>query len=306
MRQLLGLWRTLLVVASFGLLAGAPAARAADAALQAVPALSGRVIDQTATLSDAQRAALDAKLAAFEAQSGPQIVVVMVADTAPEDLVDFTQRLGDAWKIGRRDVGDGLLIVVAKNTHDIRIAPAKALEGAIPDLIARRIIDEDMAPAFRQDDYAGGFNRAIDAVEARLRGEPLPPPVRQTHRVGASDDGGWQGIATLFFVGVPVLGALLTAVFGRKLGSVVTAGGVGALAWLVSASVLAGVGAGLAALVLVGVLGVGSARRGGLPIVWGGGGFGGGGGGGGFGGGGGGFGSGGGGDFGGGGASGKW
>ena len=278
-------------------------AHATDAAgLVPVPPLSGRIIDQTSTLTGAQAAALDSKLAALEAQAGPQIVIVMVPDTAPEDITDFTQRLGDAWKLGRRDVGDGLLIVVAKTPHRIRIAPAKALEGAIPDLMARRIIDEDMAPAFRQNDYAGGFNRAIDAIEARLRGEALPPPVRQTHP-GASDDMDWQGIATLFFVGVPVLGAVLTAVFGRKFGSVLTAGGVGAAAWLVSASVLAGIGAGVVALILVGLIGVGSAGRGGMPVIWGGG-FGGGG----FrgGGGGGGFRSGGGGDFGGGGASGNW
>ena len=307
-------WRGLWLACSIALGLGAGAITAAHAAgtdgLVPVPPLSGRIVDQTATLTSEQTAALNAKLAAFEAQAGPQIVIVLVPDTAPEDITDFTQRLGDAWKLGRHDVGDGLLIVVAKNAHRIRLAPAKALEGAIPDLIARRIIDDDLAPAFRQNDYAGGFNRAIDAIEARLRGEPLPPPVRQTHAV-ASPGFDLQSIATIFFIGVPVLGALLTAMLGRKLGSVVTAGGVGTVAWLVSASVLAGVGAGVVALIFVGLLGIGSARRGGLPVVWGGGlgGGGGFGGRGGFGGGGGGgdnFRSGGGGDFGGGGASGGW
>ena len=81
--------------------------------LRPVPPLSGRVIDSTGTLSAPQRQALEAKLAAFEQEAGPQIVILMLAGTAPEDITDYTQRVGDAWKLGRREVGDGVLIVVA-------------------------------------------------------------------------------------------------------------------------------------------------------------------------------------------------
>ncbi|MFN7484497.1 MAG: TPM domain-containing protein, partial [Betaproteobacteria bacterium] len=119
-----------------------------------VPALTARVMDATGTLSSAQRDALEAKLAAFEAQAGPQIVVLMVATTQPEDIAAFTQRVGETWKIGRKDVGDGLLLVVAKNDRKVRIEVSKALEGAIPDLAARQIIDSAIRPAFRADDYA--------------------------------------------------------------------------------------------------------------------------------------------------------
>ena len=301
---------------SVGLL---PRARAQD--VQVVPALSGRVIDQTGTLTAAQQQAIDAKLAAFEREAGPQIVVLMVATTAPEDIAAYAQRVGDQWKIGRRDVGDGLLIVVAKNDRRINIQTAKALEGAVPDLAARQIIERDITPAFKAGDYAGGLNRAIDSLQARIRGEHLPAP---TQRPAPSTGGhgiDLGEIAMIAFLGVPLAGALLTAIFGRKLGSLFTGAGAGAVGWGLSGSLLLGAGAAIASLILVGVLGIGAARRGsgssgayrrsahgsgGIapPIIWGGGG---GDGGGSWGGGdGGGFSSGGGGDFGGGGASGDW
>jgi uncharacterized protein len=288
-----------------------------------VPALSGRVMDQTSTLTEPQRQALDRKLAAFEQEAGPQIVVLMVPTTAPEDIAAYAQRVGDQWKIGRREVGDGLLIVVAKQDRRINIQTAKALEGAVPDLAARQIIERDITPAFRAGDYAGGLNRAVDSLQARIRGEHLPAPApreRSAAHSGGSGSGGFGlgGAAMLFFIGVPVAGALLTAIFGRKLGSLATGGGAGALGWLASGSVLLGIGAGLASLVLVGLLGIGATRRRSSaqgirgstpgmfipPVIWGSGG----GGGGSWGGGGdgGGFSSGGGGDFGGGGASGDW
>ena len=116
--------------------------------LQPVPALSARVIDQTGTLSEAQRGALENKLAAFERDAGPQIVVVIVSTARPEDIASYTQRLGDAWKIGRRDVGDGLLIVVAKDDRQVRIAPAKSLQGPLPDLAARQIIERKISTPF--------------------------------------------------------------------------------------------------------------------------------------------------------------
>jgi uncharacterized protein len=283
-----------------------------------VPALTGRVMDATGTLSTAQRGALEAKLAAFEAQAGPQIVVLMVATTQPEDIAAFTQRVGETWKIGRKDVGDGLLLVVAKNDRRLWIAPAKALEGAVPDLAARQIARDIITPAFKTGDYAGGLDKGVDALMARIRGEGLPQPERA--RSGAAQ-GGFQAedLLAFLFVAVPVAGGLLSALLGRKLGAVLTGGGAGGVVWWVTHSLLLGVGAGLVALFVVGVLGLGSTLRrlgGGRgtgrngPIVFGDGGWArGGGSGGGFAGGGGGFGgfsSGRGGDFGGGGAGGSW
>ena len=287
------------------------AAAAAAFAQQAVPAPTARVIDHTGTLSAPQRAALDAKLAAFEASAGPQIVVLMVASTSPEDIAAYAQRVADTWKIGRRDQGDGVLVVVARDDRHVRIEVAKALEGAIPDLAARQIIDNAIRPAFRAGDYAGGLHAAIDQLIGRIRGEGLPAPLPT--REGAVPGLQLDELAMFLFVGVPIFGAALTSMFGRKLGSLLTAGGAGYAGWWFTASALAAAGIGLAALVFVGILGIGAAaRRGaglsrGRPHV---GGFDGGSWGGGGGSssssGGGGFSSGGGGDFGGGGASGDW
>jgi len=299
-RRGLGPWLATLLLAWLGL------ALAQD--LVAVPPLEGRVIDRSDTLQPAQRQAMEQHLANVERDLGTQIVVLLVPTTLPEDIAAYAQRVGDQWKIGRRDVGDGLLIVVAKNDRKVRIEVAKALEGAMPDLAARQIITETITPAFRRNDFAGGLNAAIDRIAARIKPEGLPAPdahdTRRGQRDGAFD---WGSLAMFFFVGVPIVGAVLSGIFGRKLGALLTGGGAGALAWVLGAGLLMAGAASLAALLMVGVFGVGAAARGrggGPPIIWGGGW---GGGGGGFSsGGGGGFSSGGGGDFGCGGASGDW
>ena len=271
-----------------------------------VPPIEGRrVIDSTGTLTAEQTVSLTTRLAAIEAQRGTQIVVLMVPSVTPEDIADYTQRAGDAWKLGRAQVGDGLLIVVAKNDRKVRIAPAKTLEGAVPDVIARRIIAEQIGPAFKAGDYAGGLAAAIEKLDQRLSGEALPAPERGAGQRGAAGFD-WQDLAIFLFVGAPIAGAVLKGMFGRKLGTAFTGAGIGGIAWWLTASALVAGGAALLTLLLVGVMGLGSTgrgRSGGFgpgPVIWGGGG------GGGFGGGGGGFSSGGGGDFGGGGASGDW
>jgi uncharacterized protein len=275
-----------------------------------VPALVGRVIDQTATLSAAQQAALTAQLAALETQSGSQVVILLVSSTAPEDIAAYAQRVGDAWKIGRRDVGDGLLLVVATQDRKVRIEVAKTLEGAVPDLAAKRIITEQITPAFRQGDYAGGLSAAVTQLGKRIQNEGLALPAEVPQGPGnqADDPMTWESLAVFFFAGVPIIGAVLSGMLGRKLGSVATSGVAGALGWWFTASLGIAAAAGVVALILVGVIGVGSATRGmsrsGRGGGFGGGGFSGGGSTGG--GGGGGFSSGGGGDFGGGGASGGW
>jgi uncharacterized protein len=284
-----------------------------------VPPIEGRrVIDQTATLSAAENQALGAKLQAIEERHGSQVVVLIVPTTQPEDIAAYAQRVGDAWKIGRRDVGDGVLIVLAKNDRRISIQVAKALEGAIPDVVAGRIIRDAVAPAFRANDFAGGLNSAVDRIAERIAGEGLPVPTERDGLGRPSSGLDFGDVALLLLIGVPVVGGVLRSVVGRKAGSALTAGAVGGLGWWLTASAVIGVVAGLLALVMVGLmggggggLGGGARRRGGFggPIIWGGG-LGGMGGGGGFGGGGfgggGGFSSGGGGDFGGGGASGSW
>jgi uncharacterized protein len=289
-------------------LLGLAAAAAFAQGVLPVPPLTGRVVDQTATLTPAQAEALSGKLAAIETAHGAQVVILIVPTTAPEDIASFAQRVGEQWKVGRRDVGDGLVIVVAKNDRSVQIQVAKALQGAVPDIAAGRIISQQMVPAFRAGDYAGGLNTAVDRIGERIASEGLPAPT-STRPGGASrgqPSGGFdiQSIGIFLFIGVPILGGILSRVMGRKLGAVATGAAVGGLGWFLTTSLLIAAGAGVVALFLVGVMGVGSSRGGrGGPIIWGGGG---GGFGGGFGGGGGGFSSGGGGNFDGGGASGRW
>ena len=266
-----------------------------------VPVLTARVIDQTATLSETQKAALSSKLESIEKTNGAQIVILIVPTARPEDIASFAQRVAADWKLGRKEVGDGLLLTVAKNDRDVNIQVAATLQGAIPDVTAGRIIREQILPAFKAGDFAGGLNVAVDRLGALVAGEKLPPPAADAQSARPRPGAGFnlQDMALFLFVGVPILGRLLSSVMGRKLGALATGGAVGAIGWFLTTSVLISAGAGIVALFVVGVMGLGS-RGGGGPIIWGGGG-----GGGSFGGGGG-FGSGGGGNFDGGGASGRW
>ena len=281
--------------------------------VQPVPTLTSRVIDNTGTLTADQRDTLEAKLEQFERARGSQIVVLMVRTTAPEDIASYAQRVADAWKIGRRDIGDGLLIVVARDDRRLRVEVAKALEGAVPDLAAKRIIDAVMTPAFRNGDYAGGLHAGIDHLAARIAGESLPLPGDRGS--GAAPGTQWSDLVVFLLVGVPVFGAVMMGIFGRRFGAVATSALAGGLGWVLTASIVAAAGAATAALVLVLLSSIGGSprrqarmtgRRGhhDTPVIWGGGGGGGWGSSGGSDGGG--FSSGGGGDFGGGGASGDW
>ena len=284
-------------------LGGLPTSLALAQSVLAIPALSARVLDQTGTLRAEQVRELEARLQTFEQTKGTQIVVLMVPTTAPEDIVDYTQRVADAWKIGRKEVGDGLLVVIAKNDRTLRIAISKTLEGAVPDLAARQVIDRAMTPRFREGDFAGGIEAGLDQLMALVRGEKLPEP--QAAGQPTSDGSGWIGLFALFFFVIPPVARLLGLLIGRKAAALLTGAGVGALAWLISASVLLGIGAALVAALFALASSLAVLRR----TTWGGHGSSGGwtmGSGSWSGGSQGGFRSGGGGDFGGGGASGRW
>jgi uncharacterized protein len=216
--------------------------------------------------------------------------------------------VGNEWKIGRKGVGDGVLLVVAKDDRKVRIEVAKTLEGAIPDVSSKRIIDEAITPNFRKGDFAGGLHAALDQLIARINGEALPAPKESRAGQAGSDGFDWMDLAIFLFFAVPVAGGFLRGIFGHKLGGLMTGAGVGAIALFVTSSIVIAAIAALLALLFsmfFGGVGMPGRSRWGGPMIggWGGGG------GGGFGGGGGGSswgGSGGGGDFGGGGASGDW
>jgi len=274
--------------------------------LAPIPALDSPVVDTTGTLDAARTRQLVQQAIELQQRKGSQLQVLVVPTTQPEDIAQYTTRVFEQWQIGRKGVDDGVLLVVARDDRRVRIEPGYGLEGAIPDAVANRVIQEYLVPSFRAGDYAGGISEATAVLVRLIDGEQLPAPV-SAHR--QRDGGGDRWIVAVvigFFVG-----SLLRAILGwlpRPIRGVIAAGGAALVAFLFTSLLLASGIAGFVGLLMAVTSGHPArfAGRGG----WGGGGFGGGFGGGGFGGGGGGFGGGGwgggGGRSGGGGASGGW
>jgi uncharacterized protein len=132
----------------------------------AIPPLTARVTDQTATLSPATTAALEASLAAFEARKGSQIAVLIVPTTAPESIEQYALRVAETWKLGRKGVDDGALLLVAKDDRTLRIEVGYGLEGALTDITAKRIVAEIITPRFRDGDFDGGVKAGVERMVA--------------------------------------------------------------------------------------------------------------------------------------------
>ena len=261
-----------------------------------VPPLTGHVIDQTGTLTNEQKSYLEQELTAFEARKGSQLAVLMVASTAPETIEQYALRVAEQWKLGRKKVDDGAILVVAKNDRALRIEVGYGLEGALNDATSKRIISETILPPFKQQDFYGGITAGVGQIIRIVDGEPLPSPGRTP--IGAIGSiGNIQQYAPFLFILALTVGGVLRATLGKIPGSLVTGGAVAVVAWFMVGGLLMALVAGALALFVTLV----SGRMGGHGM----GGYYGGIGGGGRGGRGGGF-SGGGGGFGGGGASGRW
>jgi uncharacterized protein len=216
----------------------------------AIPQLTGRVVDQTNTLSSGDIATLNQKLTDLERRKGSQIAVLIVPTTQPEDIAQFSIRVAEAWKIGRKKVDDGALLVVAKNDHRLRIEVGYGLEGALTDVTSRRIIDEIITPKFRTGDFAGGINAGVDRIIAVTNGEPLPAPQPQaSHGVDLNWDT-MPSLAPFVLIGAIIGGGILRAMLGRLLGSVATGGLFGLIAWIVASSALAAIRVGLVCFVI--------------------------------------------------------
>jgi len=286
--------------------------------LQPIPPYNARVVDVTGTLTAGQQAGLEQKLKAFEERKGSQIAVLLVPTTQPEDIDQYSIRVAEAWKPGRKEVNgkrvdDGVILLVAKNDRKMRIEVGYGLEGALTDATARRIREETITPLFRQGDFAGGIDAGVDQMIKVIDGEALPPPDRRWRN---SNETGKTlaplGNSLPFLIFAVIIGSVfLRRILGRGVGAVATGGVAGLLVWLFTHLLVFGAIAGVIGFLfslLSGISGGGNnwTSRGGMGRGgfggWGGGGFGGGG----FGGGGGGFGGGGGGGFGGGGSSGSW
>jgi uncharacterized protein len=263
-----------------------------------VPPLERRVTDQTGTLAPDQISALEDRLADFERRKGSQIAVLIVPTTAPETIEQYAIRVAEEWKLGRKGVDDGALLLVASDDRTLRIEVGYGLEGALTDLMSKRIIDQIIVPRFRQGQFAAGIDAGVDAMIKVVDGEPLPAPPTARPRA----PGGIGNLESLFVIGfilVVVVGGVLRALLGRFPAAAVIGGATGVIAFLIVTSLLAAAVVGVIAFVFTlfgGMprMGRGGYRGGYRGSGWGGGSFGGGGW------------SGGGGGFGGGGASGRW
>ncbi|MDP2370564.1 TPM domain-containing protein [Rhodoferax sp.] len=257
----------------------------------AVPPLTGHVIDQTGTLSAQQKAALEQTLTAFEARKGSQLAVLMIASSAPEEIEQYALRVAEQWKLGRKEIDDGAILVVAKIDRAVRIEVGYGLEGVLGDLTSKRIISETILPKFTSLDFYGGITAGVEQVIRVVEGEPLPAPSARSGR-GIGDV---QQYAPMLFILALAVGGVLRATLGKVPGSLLTGGLVAVIAWFVVGAISMALIAGVVALFLT-LMGGGMLGRG-MGGYYGGGGRGGHGGGG--------F-SGGGGGFGGGGATGRW
>lgn len=259
-----------------------------------VPPLTARVTDQTATLTPDQQAALEQTLKTFEARKGSQITVLIVPSSEPETIEEYALRVVEQWKLGRKKVDDGVLLVIAKNDRTLRIEVGYGLEGALTDATSKRIISEIILPRFKQGDFYGGITAGVGQIIRVIDGEPVPPPTTPS-----ADNAVGQSFPVILLLAL-VVGTVLRSVLGRVPGAFATGGAVAFIAWLVAGTaVTAFIAGGIALLFMLLTGGMGGRGPGGhyLGGYYGGlgrGGFGGGG----FGGGGGGFG--------GGGASGRW
>ena len=288
----------------------AMAAVAAEGDFSAIPELRAHVTDTTATLSSSERQALEQKLAAWEAQRGGQFAVLIIPTTKPESIEEYSQRVTDTWKLGRKGVDDGILLLVAKNDKKLRLQVGKGFEGSLTDVTSKRIIEEVIVPPFRKGDFAGGINAGVDKVFSVVAGEKLPPP-RSSSSSSSSVSHGWpisDWLGYLIFAGLGLFwafGSFQSRLFGRIGGSLVGGTIAGAIGWFVTSLAIVAVGVGILVFLFL-LFALASRGLGGGGYLpggfghYGGGGWSGGGGGGSS------WSGGGGGDFGGGGASGSW
>ena len=234
------------------------------AAEVAVPPLKARVTDLTGTLTREQQASLEQELAQFEARKGAQIGVLLLPTTKPEAIEQFAVRVQEVWRLGRKGIDDGVLLVVARDDRALRIEVGYGLEGVLPDAIAKRIIEEDITPPFRQGDFYAGISAGITRIMNVIDGEPLPPP-RQGKPAGEPSRLNWLFPA---FMMLMIGRGLANALFGRLIGSGVTGGVLGWLVWMFAGSLLAAIAVGVVAFLFSMASGVSGGR---MPRGWGGG-----------------------------------
>ena len=222
----------------------------------AVPLLIGRVVDLTNTLNASNIETLNQRIRSFEQRKGSQIAILIVPTTQPETIEQYSIRVAEAWKIGRKKIDDGALLVIAKNDHKLRIEVGYGLEGALTDVTARRIIDEVIAPRFKQGDFAGGIGEGLTRMIGVIDGEPLPAPKPEaSHGQNIDWINGLSDFWPFILVGALMIGSFLRAVFGRLLGASAAGGVFALLGWFIAGSLIAGAVMGGLAFLFVLIVG---------------------------------------------------
>jgi uncharacterized protein len=218
----------------------------ASQAQVAVPTLTGHVTDMTGTLTRDQVQTLESTLSAFEEKKGSQVAVLIVPSTAPEAIEQYSIRVAERWKLGRRKVDDGAILIVAKNDRALRIEVGYGLEGALNDAVSKRIVSEVITPRFKEGDFYGGISGGVDSMISVIQGEPLPASTG----TASGFSGNYRQIGPIFFMLAFGIGAVLRSVLGRFPGAIVTAGIIGGIAWWFAGALLIAVGVGFVAFVI--------------------------------------------------------
>jgi len=175
------------------------------------------------------------RLKDLQTRKGSQVAVLILPTTQPETIEQYSIRVAQAWKIGRRKIDDGALLVVAKNDHKLRIEVGYGLEGPLTDVTARRIIDEVIVPRFKTGDFEGGIAAGLTRIIGVIDGEPLPAPLPEaSHEI----DAGWLDFVFSPFglLAYVAIATMLRGLLGRLLGSTATAGVIGGLTWYILGS----------------------------------------------------------------------
>ncbi|MBI5921970.1 MAG: TPM domain-containing protein [Betaproteobacteria bacterium] len=249
---------------------------AAEPELAAVPALTGHVVDTAGLLQAAQAEALSKRLRQFELQHGSQIVVLIVPTVQPESIEQYSMRVFDAWKIGRKQANDGVLLLVAVRDRKLRIDTGYGLEGAIPDAFAKRIVADIIAPRFKAGDPYAGLEAGIEQILKLVEGEQLPASAPSGKKVQGGD-GQFGELLVLGIVAATIVGGVLSLALGRFFGSLATAGVVAAITWFMTTSMIVMIASAILVFLYVLVTGGrgGSSfgGRGGHHGGWGGGGW---------------------------------
>lgn len=197
----------------------------------AIPLLKSHVTDLTETLSSMEISRLEQQLTDFEAKKGSQIALLIIPTTQPETIEQYSIRVAEVWKLGRKGIDDGVLLLVAKNDRTLRIETGYGLEGVLPDALARRIIDEIIVPKFRQGHFFGGLQAGVEQIISIIEGETLP----ESEPAGGASLA-VENIIPFLFIAL-VLGRTLQSMFGRMAGATITGSIAGALTWLISSSI---------------------------------------------------------------------